>query len=198
MASKIGIAVLAAVGVLGLLAGVTLAGTATATGATPMTSPTPDKPPPPPPPPPPAPQPPPPPPPVVAPPPPPPVATTSSQTVKPHRVQRVRPAAQQKQRVVVVPEPRQTPPVATKLANAPVAAAAIASTNDPVSPRMLLAAIGLLLALLAIGVSLVPVWSLPIGVGVRLERNRQTIALAGLAIGVACALVGLLDVLSGP
>jgi hypothetical protein len=113
-------------------------------------------------------------------------------------VQRVRPAAQQKQRVVVVPEPRQTPPVATKLANAPVAAAAIASTNDPVSPRMLLAAIGLLLALLAIGVSLVPVWSLPIGVGVRLERNRQTIALAGLAIGVACALVGLLDVLSGP
>jgi hypothetical protein len=63
---------------------------------------------------------------------------------------------------------------------------------------MLLAAIGLLLALLAIGVSLVPVWSLPIGVGVRLERNRQTIALAGLAIGVACALVGLLDVLSGP
>ena len=197
MASKIGIAVLAAVGVLGLLAGVTLAGTATATGATPMTSPTPDKPPPPPPPL--APQPPPPPPPVVAPPPPPPpVATTSSQTVKPHRVQRVRPAAQQKQRVVVVPEPRQTPPVATKLANAPVAAAAIASTNDPVSPRMLLAAIGLLLALLAIGISLVPVWSLPIGVGVRLERNRQTIALAGLAIGVACALVGLLDVLSGP
>jgi hypothetical protein len=113
-------------------------------------------------------------------------------------VQRVRPAAQQKQRVVVVPEPRQTPRVATKLANAPVAAAAIASANDPVSPRMLLAAIGLLLALLAIGVSLVPVWSLPIGVGVRLERNRQTIALAGLAIGVACALVGLLDVLSGP
>ena len=197
MASRIGIAVLAAVGVLGLLAGVTLAGTATATGATPMTSPTPDKPPPPPPPL--APQPPPPPPPVVAPPPPPPpVATTSSQTVKPHRVQRVRPAAQQKQRVVVVPEPRQTPRVATKLANAPVAAAAIASANDPVSPRMLLAAIGLLLALLAIGVSLVPVWSLPIGVGVRLERNRQTIALAGLAIGVACALVGLLDVLSGP
>jgi hypothetical protein len=55
-----------------------------------------------------------------------------------------------------------------------------------------------MLALLAVGVSLVPAWSVPIGVGIKLERNRQTIAVTGLAIGLACGLVGLLTVLSGP
>ena len=31
----------------------------------------------------------------------------------------------------------------------------------------------------------------------RFERNRQTILLVGLAVGVACALVGLLTILAG-
>jgi hypothetical protein len=102
--------------------------------------------------------------------------------------------------VVVKPAPKPAPkptfeqPKSEAVA-APVAAAA--SSNGP-SPTILLGAVGLLLALLAVGVSLVPAWSVPIEVGIKLERNRQTIAVTGLAIGVACGLVGLLTVLSGP
>jgi hypothetical protein len=62
---------------------------------------------------------------------------------------------------------------------------------------MILGVTGLVLALAAVGISLVPAWSVPVAVGVRLERNRQTIAVTGLAIGLACGLVGLLTVLSG-
>jgi hypothetical protein len=38
----------------------------------------------------------------------------------------------------------------------------------------------------------------PVGVGTKLDQNRQTIAVAGVSIGLACGLVGLLTVLSGP
>ncbi|MDQ2910142.1 MAG: hypothetical protein M3R39_03880, partial [Actinomycetota bacterium] len=82
-----------------------------------------------------------------------------------------------------------------ELASAPVAA--VSSSNGPTT-TMLLGGVGLVLALLAVGISLVPAWSVPVGVGIKLERNRQTIALSGLAIGAACAFVGLLTVLSGP
>jgi hypothetical protein len=37
----------------------------------------------------------------------------------------------------------------------------------------------------------------PIGVAARLERNRPTLAVAGLAIVAACAVAGLLTALSG-
>jgi hypothetical protein len=97
----------------------------------------------------------------------------------------------------VVAVPRLRRPAAQPgagIASDPVAT--ISSSNGPTT-TMLLGGIGLVLALLAVGISLVPAWSVPVGVGVRLERNRQTIAVTGLAIGLACGLVGLLTVLSG-
>jgi hypothetical protein len=185
-------------GLLGLLAGATLAGTAAATGGPAGTQPTPDKPPPPPPPP--APQPPPPPPPppppaaVVAPPPPP---AVPAHTVKAKRVYKPK-----RKRLPVAAKPPRIPPAAASRVKPQVAASAViapttASSDGPVSMPLLLALGGLLLGLVAVGISSIPAWSLPIGVGVRLERHRQTIALAGLAIGVACAFVGLLNVVSG-
>jgi len=192
-------AAMAVVGVLGLFAGATQIGTAAPTGGPAGTQPTPDKPPPPPPPP--APQPPPPPPPpppaVVAPPPPP---VASVRTVKPKPAKRVSkpkrkslPAAAKTPRV----QPRAASRVKPQFAASPVVAAATASSDGPVSMPFLLAFGGLMLGLVGVGISMIPVWSLPIGVGVRLERNRQTIALTGLAIGVACAFVGLLNFVSG-
>jgi hypothetical protein len=109
-----------------------------------------------------------------------------------------------KKKVVPAAKPRRTPPskpnsepAAQQHSAAALAATPTAGSGGAISPTLLLTLVGFLLALVAIGVSLVPVWSVPLGVGVRIERNRQTIALAGLAIGVACAFVALLDVLSG-
>ena len=182
-------AAMAVVGVLGLFAGATQIGTAAPTGGPAGTQPTPDKPPPPPPP---------PPPPAVVAPPPPPVA--SVRTVKPKPAKRVSkpkrkslPAAAKTPRV----QPRAASRVKPQFAASPVVAAATASSDGPVSMPFLLAFGGLMLGLVGVGISMIPVWSLPIGVGVRLERNRQTIALTGLAIGVACAFVGLLNFVSG-
>ena len=73
----------------------------------------------------------------------------------------------------------------------------VSSSNGP-SPTRLLGVAGLALALLALGLSLLPAWLVPIGVGIKLDQNRQTIAIAGVSIGLACGLVGLLTVLSGP
>ncbi len=53
------------------------------------------------------------------------------------------------------------------------------------------------LALLALGLSLIPLRLVPVTVAMRLERNRPTFAVAGLAIIAACAVAGLLTVLSG-
>jgi hypothetical protein len=57
--------------------------------------------------------------------------------------------------------------------------------------------VGLLLALVAVGISLVPSWSVPPSIGIRLDRSRQAIGLTGLMIGAGCAIVVLLNVLSG-
>jgi hypothetical protein len=203
-------AAMVAVGILGLAAGATLAGTAAATGGPSATQPKPDKPPPPPPPPAPQPPPPPPPPPPAPPPPPPPPAVVAqpppppaapAQTVKPKRVKpAAKPKKKKKQKTLSVPaKPSRIPPPShpKQVAATPVATPAGISSDGPVSVALLLALGGLLLGLVAIGISVIPAWSLPIAVGLRLERNRQSIALAGLAIGVACAFVGLLDVASG-
>ena len=64
------------------------------------------------------------------------------------------------------------------------------------APRIL-ALVGLLVALLSIGIAVAPVAVLPVDVALRLDRNRQTIALTGVSIGVACVLIGLLNGVSG-
>jgi hypothetical protein len=116
--------------------------------------------------------------------------------VKPKRVT---PKPKKKQKTLSVPaKPPRIPPAShpKQLAATPVATPTGTSSDGPVSMAVL-ALGGLLLGLVAIGISVIPAWSLPIAVGLRLERNRQSIALTGIAIGVACAFVGLLDVVSG-
>jgi hypothetical protein len=76
----------------------------------------------------------------------------------------------------------------------PVAATSTAGT---LSAALLIVAFGVVLALLAVGVSFMPASAVPFTLGLRLERSRQTILLFGLAIGVACALVGLLTAVVG-
>jgi hypothetical protein len=121
-------------------------------------------------------------------------------TVKPKPVKRA--SKPKRKSLPAAAKPPRIPPTAgtrvkPRLAASPAVAAATASSDGPVSMPLLLALGGLLLGLVAVGVSMIPAWSVPIGVGLRLERNRQTIALTGLAIGVACAFVGLLNVVSG-
>jgi len=58
-------------------------------------------------------------------------------------------------------------------------------------------AVALGLALVALALSLIPIRLVPFAVGERLERNRPTLAVAGLAIVTACAVAGLLTALSG-
>jgi thiol:disulfide interchange protein len=121
-------------------------------------------------------------------PPPPPVAVT-----RPKRAAKTKTTAG-----VAKAKPNLTPrPPASATREELVALPAAAPSSDPASSTLLFLLLGLTLALIAVGVSLVPVWSVPVGIGVRLERNRQTIALTGLAIGLACAFVGFLDVLAG-
>jgi hypothetical protein len=54
-----------------------------------------------------------------------------------------------------------------------------------------------LLGLLAAGVAYAPRAALPRELGFRLDAHRQTILVSGLAIGIACALVGILTDLAG-
>ena len=123
------------------------------------------------------------------------------QAVKRKPAKHVAKPKRQKRLSVPAKPPRVPPdrPVSARpqLAAAPVAAAADTSSGKPVSVALLLALGGSLLGLVALGIWAIPAWSLPVPVGVRLERYRQTIALTGLAIGVACVLVGLLNVVSG-
>jgi hypothetical protein len=51
-------------------------------------------------------------------------------------------------------------------------------------------------ALAAVALAFLPAAALPFRLGVRFERGRQTIFVVGLAIGVACVLVGLLTILA--
>jgi len=93
-----------------------------------------------------------------------------------------------------VPKPLRKPARPLLAAAGPVTAA---STPGTLSPALLIVAFGVVLALLAVGVSFMPASAVPFALGLRLERGRQTILLFGLAIGVACALVGLLTAVAG-
>jgi hypothetical protein len=176
---------------------VALAGSGALAGTAHAGGPHPDPPPKPPPPP--AYHPPPPPPPAVVPSPPPAVA------VAPPPPPVVHATARHVKRHVTRPKPRSTPkkkPVRESgLGRAPLflagAPAAAASTGGTLSPALLIAAFGVVLALLAVGISFMPAAAVPFRLGLQLERSRQTILLSGLAIGTACALVGLLTAVAG-
>jgi outer membrane biosynthesis protein TonB len=200
--------VLAAMVVLagGVLAGVAVAGLSA--GRAPQhaqTGPKPDPPPKAPPPPPPAaPQPPPPPaavapppPAVVAPPPPPQVLQTRRYVFhrrvhrRVHRHATVRKASRSRVTDRTVRK--------TKVQSRPVLAAAspVSAGSGGSSPALLIAAFGLAVALLVVGVSCLPAWALPFALSLRLDRNRPTILVVGLAVAVACVLVGLLTSVVG-
>jgi uncharacterized protein YqgC (DUF456 family) len=92
------------------------------------------------------------------------------------------------------PKPIVAAPAAVKhvaLASAPVAA----STGGSATAR-LLALIGVAIGFFAIGLSLVPVYALPVSIGLPIHRNRQTIMLTGLAVSFGCA-IGLLSTVAG-
>jgi len=93
------------------------------------------------------------------------------------------------------PEPPTTPTAEPKLAlgGAPVST----TSGGGSSPSLLIVAFGVLLGLLGAGIAFAPRAALPRGMSFRFEPHRQTILVTGLAIGVACVLVGLLTALAG-
>jgi hypothetical protein len=185
--SLVGIAACVVLLAAGVAAGSAFAG-GQAAGSSPQTSPKPDPPPPPPPPP--KPQPP--------PPPPPPVIQQAAPPPAPVKHKRSRPKAKKvahRQRTVVNhPLPETQQPVAHKIAlgGTPIET----SSGGGSSPAFLIVAFGVLLGLLGAGVAYAPRAALPSGLSFRLEPHRQTILVTSLAIGVACALVGILTALA--
>jgi hypothetical protein len=71
------------------------------------------------------------------------------------------------------------------------------SSGGGSSPALLIVGFGVLLGLLGAGIAFAPRGALPREVGLRLEPHRQTVLVTGLAIGIACTLVGLLTALVG-
>ena len=100
-------------------------------------------------------------------------------------------------RQAVKPKPEKQPskpPATTPLA---LGAAAPTASSGGSSPALLIIAFGVLLGALSAGLAFMPASAVPFTVGLRLERNRQTILYSGLAIGIACVLVGLLTATVG-
>jgi hypothetical protein len=73
-----------------------------------------------------------------------------------------------------------------------LASAAPVAQKSGFSLALLVIAFGVLIAVVAVGVSFVPASAVSLSKRIRLEESRQTILFVGLAIGVPCALVGLL------
>jgi hypothetical protein len=91
-----------------------------------------------------------------------------------------------------LPEPLANP-ARLALGGAPVTT----SSGGGSSPALLIIGFGVLVGLLSMGIAYAPKTALPHEVSFRLEPHRQTILVTGFAIGVACALVGLLTALAG-
>lgn len=185
VARSLAVPACAALLVVGSIAG--LAFTGAPAGAKPLTLPKPDPPPPPPPAP-------------VKPPPPPPPPPAANVQAPPRAPAHTRPRPKPKRvhpkRKVAAhaPPPPPKPPAPLHLA---VSSAPVTTSSGGSSPALLIVAFGLLLGLLVAGVGLAPRLALPRGVSFRLDPHRQTILVTGLAIGVACVLVGLLTALAG-
>jgi hypothetical protein len=124
--------------------------------------------------------------------PPPPPPAVAVQHPKPHHATHKKTAVAKKPVQKTVPAKHQPPGLL---------AGGVSTAGSPSSflPALLIVAFGVALALLAVGISFMPASAVPAAVGlrIRLERNRQTIMVLGLAIGIACALVGILTALLG-
>ena len=91
------------------------------------------------------------------------------------------------------PEPPKLPPSPrVALGGAPIVTNAGGS-----SPTLLIVGFGVVLGLLGAGIAYAPRAALPRGTAFRLEPHRQTILVTGVAIGIACILVGILTALAG-
>jgi hypothetical protein len=90
------------------------------------------------------------------------------------------------------PQPPRQQPVKPLLAAGPP----IATSSGSSSPALLIIAFGLAAALAGAALAFVPASAVPFRLALRFEQNRLTILIAGLAIGVACTLVGFLTILA--
>jgi hypothetical protein len=118
----------------------------------------------------------------------------------PVRHKRARPkpkkVVRHKRTVVSHPLPEPQEPASTQriaLGGTPV----VTASGGGSSPAAFIIGFGVLLGLVGAGIAYAPRAALPRGVSFRLDPHRQTILVTGLAIGVACALVGLLTALAG-
>ena len=90
------------------------------------------------------------------------------------------------------------PAAQRRLPDRPLVAAPVRSPGQPAAVAAgapvpgALYPLALGLGLVALALSLIPVRLVPFAVAVRLDRNRPTLAVAGLAIVTACAVAGLL------
>jgi hypothetical protein len=73
----------------------------------------------------------------------------------------------------------------------------IPASSGASSPALFIIAFGVTAALVGVALGFMPASAVPFALGLRYERSRLTILVVGLAIGVACALVGLLTILAG-
>ena len=90
------------------------------------------------------------------------------------------------------PAPRQEQPRPLVAAGPP-----IPTSSDTSSTALLIIAFGIAAALAGAALAFAPAAAVPFRLVFRFERNRQTILLVGLAVGVACALAGLFTILAG-
>ena len=78
-----------------------------------------------------------------------------------------------------------------------LAVAASVADKSGSSPALLIIVLGGLFGFVAVALSQVPASALPFSMRIRLDESRQTIMVAGLAIGVACTLGVVLTTLLG-
>jgi hypothetical protein len=98
---------------------------------------------------------------------------------------------------VAKPKPARQPLKPPKAKPLTLGAPVPVASSGGSSPAPLIIGFGVLLAALAAGIAFMPASAVPLRLDMRLERNRQTILYSGVAIGIACVLVGILTALTG-
>jgi hypothetical protein len=117
--------------------------------------------------------------------------------VRHKRARRKHKKAVHRKTAVVVSHSRPEPPKLPASPRLALGGASVETASGGSSPAMLIIGFGLLLGLLSAGIAYAPRAALPRGAAFRLEPHRQTILVTGLAIAVACILVGILTAMAG-